>query len=132
MKIKKYCGRERLPGGERRWRRLAKAAGFDGTLQVFGWGVRGEPGREQRAAYRKERGATIADYEPGLIRVWLQCECAATDFYDEDELTSQYVLAAFAHELGHHRQYLLSRERWTPQADAVAERYGRALLGRVL
>jgi len=131
MRIKRYCGRERLPGGERRWRRLARAAGFDGTLQVFGWGVRGEPGRLQRSAYRKSAGATVADYEPGLIRVWLDCACAATDFYDEDELTSQYVLEAFAHELAHHRQYLLSRERFSPQADAVAERWGRKLLRSV-
>src|SRR5207245_1890168 len=46
MRLIRYCGRERLPGGERVWRRLALRAGFAGTRCVFGYGAGGRPGVE--------------------------------------------------------------------------------------
>src|SRR5438552_1533749 len=87
MRIVRYCGRERLPGGARLWRRLARRARFDGVLLVFGYGVGGRPGDEQRKAERTGElsGMVLADYEPGAIRVWVPCTCQAAEF-DADQL----------------------------------------------
>ena len=111
--------------------RLARAAGYTGILRVQGWGVGGVPGREQRAAYTTEQAATVGDFEPGLIRVWLPCSCSATEFYEGLGSVSTYVLEVFAHELGHYRQHLRGREMWTPQSEAAATRYGCRLLRAV-
>ena len=128
MRVIRYCGRERLPGGERIWRRLALRAGFAGTLCVFGYGVGGRPGGEQRKAERTGElgGIGLADYEPGLIRVWLPCACQAADL-DPDQLAAEGSdpLSSFAHELGHHVQHRRRGAYWN---EAVAERYGRLLL----
>lgn len=37
MDIEKCCSKTRLPGGERKWRRMAKLAGFNGTVRVVGF-----------------------------------------------------------------------------------------------
>jgi len=127
MRIVRYCGRERLPGGARLWRRLARRARFDGVLLVFGYGVGGRPGDEQRKAERTGElsGMVLADYEPGVIRVWVPCTCQAAEF-DADQLREDGddPLASFAHELGHHREWIRRREYHN---EAVAERYGRLL-----
>jgi hypothetical protein len=128
VRIVRYCGRERLPGGAALWRRLARRAGFDGLLAVYGYGVGGRPGDAQRTAERTGElsGTVLADYEPGLIRVWLPCTCQAAEF-DVDQLASdrEDPLASFAHELGHHVQF---RRRGAYHNESVAERYGRLLL----
>ena len=128
MFISRYCGRERLPGGAPSWRRLARRAGFTGTLAVFGYGVGGRPGGAQRKAERTGEltGIALADYEPGLIRVWMPCTCQAADF-DADllALDREDPLSSFAHELGHHVQH---RRRGAYANEAVAERCGRLLL----
>jgi hypothetical protein len=128
MRIVRYCGRERLPGGARFWQRLARRAGFTGTLVVYGYGVGGRPGGAQRKAERTGElgGMVLADYEPGLIRVWLPCTCQAAD-PDVDQLVEEREdpLSSFAHELGHHVQH---RRRRAYLNEAVAERYGRLLL----
>jgi hypothetical protein len=128
MRIARYCGRERLPGGARLWQRLARRAGFDGALLVFGYGVGGRPGDAQRKAERtgEPTGMVLADYEPGLIRVWVPCSCQAAD-PDVDQLRDdrEDPLSSFAHELGHHRQWIRRRAYHN---EAVAERYGRLLL----
>src|SRR5213595_2211226 len=82
MRLSRYCGRERLPGGRRLWQRLARRAGYRGTFAVYGYGVGGRPGGTQRKAERTgvQDGMVLADYEPGLIRVWLPCTCQAADF----------------------------------------------------
>jgi hypothetical protein len=107
---------------------MAGRAGFRGTLAVYGYGVGGRPGGAQRKAERTgvQDGVPLADYEPGLIRVWLPCTCQAADF-DVDQLAEHHEdpLASFAHELGHHVQYTLRRSYFN---EAVAERYGRLLL----
>ena len=112
MRLSRYCGRERLPGGRRLWERLARRAGFRGAVAVYGYGVGGRPGGAQRKAERTgiQDGMVIADYEPGLIRVWLPCTCQAADF-DSDQLHEDHEdpLASFAHELGHHVQYARRR-----------------------
>ena len=71
-------------------------------------------------------GTVLADYEPGLIRVWVPCACQAADF-DPDQLAADRddPLSSFAHELGHHVQHRRRRVYWN---EAVAERYGRLLL----
>lgn len=127
MELVKYCGRERLPGGERRWRRLARAVGFTGRVQVFGYGVGGGPGAQQRRAgvTGQGKGITLADFEPGLIRVWLPCSCAVVKFTSQKQF--DYPLPSFAHELGHHIQH----NRRRANHEAVAERYGRLLLAHV-
>lgn len=128
MQIVRYCGRERLPGGTRLWRRLARKSGFTGRLEVYGYGVRGAPGMEHRRAMRTgvEKGVTLADYGHNLIRVWLPCVCAAAEFefaqYDGD------VLSRFGHELGHHVIHQRGRPMLPHIEEAVAERYGRLLL----
>src|SRR5256885_12804554 len=73
MRISRYCGKERLPGSARFWQRLARRAGFKGTLALYGYGVGGRPGGAQRKAERTgvQHGMVLADYEPGLIRVWV-------------------------------------------------------------
>lgn len=128
MRIWRYCGRERLPGGARLWLRLAHRAGFKGTLVVYGYGVGGHPGRAQRKAERTgvHYGMALADFEPGLIRVWVPCTCQAAEF-DTDQLAEMHEdpIASFAHELGHHVQH---RRRGAYFNEAVAERYGRFLL----
>jgi hypothetical protein len=128
MRILRYCGRERLPGSARFWQRLARRAGFRGTLAVYGYGVGGRPGGAQRKAERtgEQDGVVLADYEPGLIRVWLPCTCQAADL-DTDQLAEdrEDALSSFAHELGHHVQYARRRTYFN---EAVAERYGRLLL----
>ena len=123
MYIKRYCGHERLQGSERLWRRLARKAGFEGRLEVFGYGVKGQPGAQQR---RETRGVqdgltTFADYETGLIRVWLPCSCAAAEF-DDLEARKVSPLSAFAHELGH---FVVEKrgKKYLPQIEeALAER----------
>lgn len=130
MEIVKHCGRERLPGGERLWRRLARTSGFTGRLQVFGYGVTGRPGLEHRHAMRTgvERGVTLADYGQNMIRVWLPCVCAAAEF-DQDQLAPhERPLGAFAHELGHHAIRQRGKKMLPHIEEAVAERYGRMLL----
>src|SRR3989442_15260545 len=81
MRISRYCGAERLPGGARFWQRLARRAGFKGTLAVYGYGVGGRPGGAQRKAQRTgvQDGIVLADYEPGLIRAWVPCTWQAAD-----------------------------------------------------
>ena len=128
MKVVRFCGRERLPGGVRLWRRVARRAAFSGVLAVYGYGVGGRPGGSQRKAERTGElpGTVLADYEPGLIRMWLPCTCQAAEL-DVDQLAEnrEDPLSSFAHELGHHVQY---RRRRTYFNEAVAERYGRLLL----
>jgi hypothetical protein len=128
MRVARFCGRERLPGGTRLWQRLARRAGFAGTLAIYGYGVGGRPGHTQRKAERSGApvGIVLADYEPGLIRVWLPCTCQAAEF-DLDQMTEdrEDPLSSFAHELGHHVQH---RRRRSYFNEAVAERYGRLLL----
>ena len=128
MDVFRFCGHERLPGGVRLWRRLARRAGFTGVLIVFGYGVGGRPGGSQRKAERTgdTSGMVLADYEPGLIRVWVPCTCQAADF-DVEQLsdTHEDPLSSFAHELGHHVQHSRRRSYFN---EAVAERYGRLLL----
>jgi hypothetical protein len=95
---------------------------------VYGYGVGGRPGGAQRKAERTgvQDGMVLADYEPGLIRVWVPCTCQAAEF-DPEELAADHEdpLASFAHELGHHVQYARRRTYFN---EAVAERYGRLLL----
>lgn len=130
MRIVKFCGREKMPGTERRWRRLARVAGFTGTLRLYGYGVAGQPGQQQRRAMRTgDMGVNLATHSPGEICVWLPCSCAAAEF-DGDDLTEWRCdpLTAFAHELGHDRQHQRDRLRHGSHAEASAERYGRRLL----
>ena len=133
--IRRFCGHERLPRGERYWRRLAAAVRFSGTLYVYGYGVGGRPGVEQRRCYRTgDADWTMGDYGPGEIRVWLPCSCAAVEFDPDLDLAVPHdlPLTVYAHELGHHVQRTRSKGYLTDAAEeAVASRYGRWLLRSV-
>ncbi|HEV8575364.1 MAG TPA: hypothetical protein VGR43_11725 [Dehalococcoidia bacterium] len=131
MKIVRYCGKERLPGGTRLWRRLARLVGFKGTLELYGYGIGGKPGRAQLHAYlHGERSAvTIGDYGKNQIRVWVRCSCSPVDSAEQYEPEPLHV---FAHELGHYIQDLRHKTYKTKAIDeAVAERYGRWLRSKL-
>lgn len=131
MLISRFCGHERLPGGARRWKRLARRAKFTGTLRVFGYGVHGAPGKAQRRAERDSKyfGVTLADFQPNLIRVWLKCSCQAVEELPTlAEDLGDDPLASFAHELGHHMLHVRGRNWYN---EAAAERFGRLLLAHV-
>lgn len=132
MKIARYCGLERLPGGSRLWHRLAMAAGFNGTLEVQGYGTVGKPGREQLHAYINSvrSGFVVGDYSTNIIRVWLRCACSTVD---ESEEIAPSPLDVFVHELGHYVQDRLGTRdtRPTHVEEGIATRYGRRLLERV-
>lgn len=128
MKVVRHCS-ERLPGGLRRWRRLARRAGFTGTLEVYGYGVHGSPARMQLRVNRKDEGeATVADYGGNHIRVWLRAACSPVPM----TFTTK-PLFAFAHELGHHRQEVrgvrrtMSHKKKERDADLYASRILREI-----
>ncbi len=122
MEIQRYCGKERLPGGERLWRKLAKAAGFNGVLKVYGYGAAGED-RVVDGHRKFEKGEqdtviiglhTWWDGKPSQIQVWLPCKCQVTmddwtktrDAMLPKWLEDRYEpLFVFAHELGHQMQH---------------------------
>ena len=98
FRIVRHCS-ERLPGGARRWRALARAAGFSGTLTIRGYGVGGAIGAGQRALWRDRTGeAVLGQYDCGSrIDVWVR--------HAPDSrigmVADPYIV--FAHELGHYR-----------------------------
>jgi hypothetical protein len=107
---------------------LARKAGFNGVLEVYGYGVSGVPGIQHRRAMRTgvEKGVILADYGANLIRVWMASSCAAAEF--EDLKPHEEPLAAFSHELGHHVIACRGKTMLPHIEEAVAERYGRMLL----
>jgi hypothetical protein len=153
MKIVRYCGKERLPGGERLWRRLAKEAGYDGTLKVYGYGTAGNKSAvlSQRAY---ETGGKPGEWDwpviglhswntktnkTTLIEVWLPCQCAtALDEYKTiryndmlEWLPDRYEpLHVFAHELGHAMQQLDGIDQ--DKSEPGATKRGNNLLERVI
>jgi len=126
MKIVRHCS-ERLPGGERLWRLLAKKAGFDGTLLVYGYGVGYNPPAESQRIFGIGKGkATIGDYLgiENRIRVWVDSSpCRKFDFKDRTKKFN-VDLFTFAHELGHHVQHL----RGLPTNERGCDNYATALL----
>lgn len=129
MKIQKSCGYERLPSGERLWQKMAKSVGFSGTLELYGYGVTGRPGAEQRRASRtgNMEGMTLADYGDNMIRVWIPCRCAVVTF-DSTPQIGDDPLSCFAHELGHHVIKRKGHKMMPHVEESVAERFGRALV----
>lgn len=122
MRVVRHC-RERLPGGERLWRHLAKKAGFTGTLEVIGYGV---GTTEEAKGHRKYAGDMKAKITLGYfisnknkIRVFLPAPC--TDITDS---VSVVPLFTFAHELGH---YVAHRDE-TPNTERRADNYARKAL----
>jgi len=137
MKLIRYCGKERLPGGERLWRRLAKEAGFDGTLKVYGYGAAGdrkvveshrafELGRKSKYYGKQIIVGLHWGQDDHKIEVWLPCACqtALEDPFNNPNLVliatpgmpkwlkPRYEpLFVFAHELGHAMQYRAGVER---------------------
>ena len=137
MRIVRHCT-ERLPGGTRLWQKLACLADFNGTLLVYGYGTHGRPGREQlRAALMDQVGGfDLGDYTRGenLIRIWVSSRCALA--FPKKITEHETPLAAFVHELGHHRQHVAGKQvprtkKQNASYEAVAERYGRMLLRSV-
>ena len=100
MRIRRHCV-ERLPGGERLWRKAARMVGFNGTLHVTGQGQKAWNHREIINPKRKLYGVTLGFYlEPNHIWVFLQnSRCARPDKKKMDPL------GTFLHELAHFVQY---------------------------
>jgi len=128
MKIVRFCGKERLPGGERLWRRLAKEAGFNGTVKVYGYGAAGSKmATSTHRAYEVGKTSyTIVGLQTEkieLIEVWLPCKCqtAMDDMLPvngmPEWLKDNYEpLFVFAHELGHYQQEVQGMEFSEPGA----------------
>lgn len=151
MKLIRYCGKERLPGGERLWRRLAKEAGFTGVLRVYGYGAAGDRKVvDSQRAY--ERGTPSKYYGRKIIvglhttgeglEVWLPCTCqtALEDSFMNPNLALHAAdgqpkwlpvryeaLFVFAHELGHYQQEMES----TLYSERGATNRGNHLLEKV-
>jgi len=134
VRIQRHC-QERLPGGERLWRKLARAVGFDGVVEVYGYGVHGAAGRAQRSAFAAGRRESliIGYFYPATSRVlvWLDSPCAVGKWPPKH--VNDRPLAVYAHELGHFVQH--GRGKYPPRGkrarsryEAVATRYGNALL----
>lgn len=99
MEIRRHCN-ERLPGGERLWRKAARIAGFDGTIEVIGLGQRRWNYREIRSK-DKTWGITAGRYfgRRNLIQVFVNSSsCARGKWKKHDPFST------LCHELGHHRQ----------------------------
>lgn len=101
MEIRRHC-RERLPGGERKWRKAARIADFKGTLNVIGLGQRRWNYSEMVSKHRGTYGVTMAMYhKPNRITVFVdKSPCARA------HRRSTTSLETFCHELGHYRQFI--------------------------
>lgn len=126
MKIVRHC-RERLPGTERLWRRLAKKAGFSGTLEVIGYGV---GNTKEAKLHRKNIGTskkiTLAYivYDENRIRVFSNGPC--TPMVHTTKAKANWPpIASFAHELGH---FVLNRDNPKKDNERNADRYARKAL----
>lgn len=100
MEIRRHCN-ERLPGGERLWRKAARIAGFDGTIEVIGLGQRRWNYREFKSKDRRRDGITAGMFygKRNLIKVFVNhSSCARLKWKSHDPLST------LCHELGHHRQ----------------------------
>ena len=89
MEIVKCCASVRLPGGERKWRRMARLAKFDGTVRVRGFSKRDQEPHEM---------VSLGKYFwwRNLITVQIKGHCG------RGVTTSRYdPLATYGHELGH-------------------------------
>lgn len=130
MQIVRHC-KERLVGGERLWRRMARLARFDGRVEVYGYGIHGKVGKQQRQDARTGApGTTIADYGQNIIRVWMAAPCASVGTRSGTFVPGP--LFTYAHELGHHAQFLRGVVGVPAELqEQRADRYARALLTRV-
>ena len=124
MKIVRHC-RERLPGGARLWRSLAKQAGFHGTLKVIGYGVgNSEEAVGHRKHARKGSGAvTLAHitYADNKIVVFLPSPCSKLK---ERTTRENSPLFSYAHELGH----WVHNANDTTNTERTADMYARRVL----
>lgn len=127
MKIVRHC-RERLPGGAAKWRRLARAAGFTGTLHVYGYGT-----GPRDTAYGHRKACTseelipvnVGYYTPtSHIQVWVDSPCGIT------LRPTKKPLETFSHELGHHLDYQNNRG-WVGDVELKATRIGNTLLKEI-
>ena len=137
MEIKRHC-KERLPGGERAWRRACRIAGFDGVIDVIGLGQRRWSRAEIFSSNRGKFGITLGLYNSmRSISVFVPTSpCAVID--PKRPAAGQVdPLLTLCHELGHYRQDLegkstrvggqtLKAWRADPQ-ERMADVYGREL-----
>ena len=89
FKIVRHCS-ERLPHGIRAWVKVARRAGFRGTLYVRGFKPRDD----------EPNGRILLGHQKGdriVVRVQSRCGNATVQGYDP--------LRTFAHELGHWHRY---------------------------
>ena len=143
MEIRRHCA-ERLPGGERLWRKAARIAGFEGTLEVYGFGVKRFNRKEMFSKDRGKYGVTLAYYnKPNKITVFLKTSpCSVVDpLKHKKASTNKDPLVTFCHELGHYQQFIKGRlvkaagptlKEWkeNPQ-ERSADAYARWLIGQI-
>jgi len=136
MEIRRHCS-ERLPGGERLWRRAARVAGFKGTLNVIGLAQRRWQYSEMISRNRAKYGVTTAMYHrPNRITVFVDSSpCARYAFAKAAKHDSFFSLC---HELGHYRQFIngtlsmkrpVTRKQWKADPnERGADAYARWLV----
>lgn len=139
MEIRRHC-HERLPGGERLWRKAARIAGFDGTIEVYGFGVKRFNKREMFSRNRGKYGITLGYFNRNKITVFVKSSpCAVTD----PKKKKVDPLMTLCHELGHYRQQVEGTLGEAPELDTTladwranaaergADAYGRWLLSQI-
>lgn len=125
MKIIRSDGLK-LPGGERKWRRMARLAGFDGTVRVRPFRKSDEHGRRISMGTMSPSGKVISVHINTAKIVF-----TSPRTYDP--------LSTFGHELGHyilksrHREWATRRvfhsnaEQRSDAIERACDRYSRLL-----
>lgn len=141
MKILRHC-RERLPHGEKIWRRAARLVGFTGTLRVTGLGQKAWNLKEIKHPQRKRYGITRGFFlRPNQIWVFVTTSPCARAVWTP-MINKLDPLTSFCHELGHFVQEKEGRRhprgsRKTMQGwrndpfEREADRIGRSLRKRL-
>lgn len=122
--IVKHCS-ERLPHGIRAWVKVARRAGFDGTLYVRGFRHKDKEPHD-RWLLGTQKGNRI------VVRIQARCGRVGINYYDP--------LRTFAHELGHwyrwqssmkvtnDRAFKNNTEQAKDPIEAFCDRYAARLL----
>lgn len=138
MEVVRHCA-ERLPLGERHWRRAARLAGFNGRLNVVGLGHYRWSAAELTDPRRKVMGVTRGYYSSSRKTITIfvpHSPCAQKDSKKWD------VFMTFLHELGHARLDAKGENDGAPpwasmkawkanRAEQVCDRYARYLKRRL-
>ena len=133
LEVLRCCPSVKLPGGERKWRRMARIAGFDRKLLV-----RGFRKADRHDVNRISLGTMDANGKRIVVRINHACGWAKLS-----RPSAYNPLATFGHELGHFILKQRGNREWATQrvfrsdteqgADPVeraCDRYSRLLRNR--